>query len=86
MSWLNDWDGLEGGVPPTRSSLTAGSRAEPLTGVFGGIRIRSGFRLARSSIGLGRGPLKAERRVRFPYALPLDNQGQVRVHHAPEGS
>ena len=27
--------------------------------------------LARSSIGLGRGPLKAERRVRFPYALPL---------------
>ena len=28
--------------------------------------------LARSSIGLGRGPLKAERRVRFPYALPLN--------------
>ena len=27
--------------------------------------------MARSSIGLGRGPLKAERRVRFPYALPL---------------
>ena len=27
--------------------------------------------MARSSIGSGRGPLKAERRVRFPYALPL---------------
>ena len=27
--------------------------------------------LARSSIRLGHGPLKAERRVRFPYALPL---------------
>ncbi len=26
-------------------------------------------KLARSSIGSGRGPLKAERRVRFPYAL-----------------
>gem|GEM_PF-6373882 len=27
-------------------------------------------RVARSSIGSGRGPLKAERWVRFPYALP----------------
>ena len=27
--------------------------------------------MARSSIRLGHGPLKAERRVRFPYALPL---------------
>ena len=33
--------------------------------------IHFAVQLARSSIGSGRGPLKAERRVRFPYALPF---------------
>src|SRR5437867_9111667 len=33
--------------------------------------IRLAERPARSSIRSGRGPLKAERRVRFPYALPF---------------
>src|SRR6266536_1586273 len=32
---------------------------------------------ARSSIRLGHGPLKAERRVRFPYALPLIDRQQL---------
>ena len=32
--------------------------------------------MARSSIRLGHGPLKAERRVRFPYALPCSLPGR----------
>ena len=41
-----------------------------LTFPTGILKVPHENRVARSSIGLGHGPLKAERRVRFPYALP----------------